>query len=604
MRCNKKLTGKQGYFLPRGADSRFVNLAVIENNEPPSPAVVAKVAELCSAADGLSKYPSGDGGFEEAALRYAGAPEGCRVIPTHGSDNGLKLICDTFIEVDSKVMWPTPTYPHMEHFISCSKTDVSPAKVPVAMGVSGSDAAELILAALAAEKPDLCYIVNPNMPLGYELPVDMIRRMVAEHPGTLFIIDEAYLEYGETPSATGLCSSPNVIVTRTFSKAFGLASARIGYLVCDQSNYELLRVLYNEKDVTALSMQLARAALTDVQHYRNCVDRTLTIKELFSRGVSSFARSGRLVHGIYAAAGNFVFLLCEDPLRVVDLLRGHRFLVRNKHPEIPGGVRVSIGTQGQMDRLLFHLHVAAAPEDFAWVFDLDGVLRRGSRRGDRLDLAVVPRGIRGLTLVTNNTSQGGEELAALFEEAGIHLNQVITPVQMLNEALGGRACRVYLVGTAHGLSPNITVVRREDWRGAEALVMLNDFYRMSPEQWAEVVELSKTVPWFLAEDTFSTELRLCAESGACADPTDEHLVIPDLGGFGRLLQGMGAPAPRVLGKPNVPRQSLAALGLDVPVVYVGDSGTDVEQAARWGVHYLDVRDVAARDVHATGPEEA
>ena len=143
------------------------------------------------------------------------------------------------------------------------KANVAPVKVPIEMCDTSDVAAEHIMGQVLAHEPHLCYIVNPNMPLGYELPGQSLAHPVSMCPETLFVIDEAYVEYGSGAIAVTLAHGPKVIVTRMFSKAFGLASLHIGYLICSDDDYRMLRVLYNEKDVTALSMQMAHAALED-----------------------------------------------------------------------------------------------------------------------------------------------------------------------------------------------------------------------------------------------------------------------------------------------------------------------------------------------------
>ena len=249
---------------------------------------------------------------------------------------------------------------------------------------------------------------------------------------------------------------------------------------------------------------------------------------------------------------------------------------------------MSVGSQHQLESLFFHLCVFVALEEFPWIFDLDGVLRSGSRSGDPLDVRIVPPGPRHLTLVTKNTSLGVDELRSRFDEIGIRFDQVITPVDMLNWRLGKEPRRIYLIGRADGLWENIFVVSRQDWEQAEALVILNKFSGMTPEEWEDVLTLAKTVPWYIAEDSYSTELRLCTEA-AGADPAVGHRTIPDLGCFSRLLQDLGAPAPLSLGKPNVPQHYVTALQLGVPALFVGDSESDIQQAQRWEVRYLDVR---------------
>lgn len=600
--------GKEGYFLPR-APSNVIQLAVLENAEPPSPKVLAACRSV--ADENLTRYPQMDLAFVNAVRQYCDASSECEVLPTHGSDSALKLICDTFIDTDTAVLLPVPTYPHFQHFLSCSKTLVKFHPCAITMETA-HEAFDIIRTALGERHYDMCYLVNPSMPLGYKLSIAQIAQLATEYPKCLFITDEAYAEYGNVPldermgatdTAIKLCEKDNVIVVRTFSKAFGLAALRIGYIVCNRANYRKLRILYNEKDVTRISMTAAKAALDDLPHYRRQIAWTLTVKDDFVRGVRAVAAPDSPVFDVYAGHGNFVFLLCHDPVAVTEHLFKHGVLVRNKDPEIPKGVRLGIGSKTNMElvrSLVAQLNGHSEKDPRSYVFDLDGVLRTGSRDEDPLDTTMLtalrslgqkPSYRTRLYLVTNNCGLSAKDLRNQFLAAGVHFTRVITPVEVFLAAR--KPCPLYVIGMASCketlAASGFRILSDAEFREAEALLILNEFYGLTADTWMRVMYLAQKVPWFVSEASRTAQPRHCAEAkdASLRDmPEMTGIEIPDIGLFSGLISHVAHTHPIVLGKPFVPVELLA--GMERPLHFVGDSESDCSQAEAWGASYSDI----------------
>ena len=276
------------------------------------------------------------------------------VLLTRGSDSALKLVCDGFNDPRMDVMVPVPTY---HNFLTFVRSVPHRAVRAVPICVDDTDAAvyEKVSGALGNMGQGrgcgcggMVYLVLPNNPLGYTLPVEAVDELSARHPHTLFVVDEAYAEFAEPQRGTcaGLASArPNVVVTRTFSKFFGLAALRIGYLVAHRDVVGHLRRLHNDKDVSALAQQAALCVLENADHYAAQHDASSECRRyLQERLGGADAAAGDVVTRFSFRCGMFCLLFSSDPAMLADHLRLRGFYLRDKSAEVPGALRVSLAS--------------------------------------------------------------------------------------------------------------------------------------------------------------------------------------------------------------------------------------------------------------------
>lgn len=331
--------------LPPGA---VLKLDWNEGALPPPPSVVEALRRTLDASGGdlLKWYPQLGGGQElrDALAGYCGViPE--NLLVTNGSDAALILLCRDLLGPGKRVLAPVPTY---EHF--CVDAEGTGAElIRWTPDDPFAPTADALASAIEHERPDLVYLVSPANPTGSEWREDDVRGLVARFPDTRFLVDEAYHEFATLDPATATprtCArlateSPQVFVTRTFSKAFCLASVRCGYLIAHPNAIERLRSLYNPKSVNLFAQVAATAALAEVDRiYRpyaaaTHAERDRFVADLTARGVA--VRSG--------GAGNFVCLQvpggrCADLAR---LLEADGIFVRDISGRFPGYVRITIG---------------------------------------------------------------------------------------------------------------------------------------------------------------------------------------------------------------------------------------------------------------------
>jgi len=127
------------------------------------------------------------------------------------------------------------------------------------------------------EDTTLAVIVNPNNPTGAVFDVKENIRIIENHPGTIFLIDEAFIEFGGKPAVDLILGYRNVVITRTFSKAFSLAGCRVGYAV---SNRELIDYLDSQNDAYPLARTAEAAAIASLEHLEKIQERVIFLKGL------------------------------------------------------------------------------------------------------------------------------------------------------------------------------------------------------------------------------------------------------------------------------------------------------------------------------------
>jgi histidinol-phosphate aminotransferase len=328
----------------------IIKLASNENPYGPSPRTLAAMR---AALDEVWLYP--DGGchdLKHALARHLGVDAACLTLG-NGSNDLLVLLGQAFLTPSHAALYSQygfAIYPLVTRAAGAQGIEV-PALGPSSDMPLGHD----LTAMAAAISPDtrLVFIANPNNPTGTWAPPAAVKRLLERAPAsTLVVLDEAYFEYGHARGTQNglawLAEHPNLVILRTFSKAYGLAGARVGYAISHPEVAEVLNRLRPAFNVNSLAQAGALAALADQAHMRHGVDRTM--REL-SRVEAQFKQMG-----LWSApsAANFLLLRLDRAAGAVyqGLLR-QGLIVR---PLVGYGLgdylRVSIGLPEHNDRLL------------------------------------------------------------------------------------------------------------------------------------------------------------------------------------------------------------------------------------------------------------
>ena len=204
-------------------------------------------------------------------------------------------------------------------------------------------------------------LASPNNPTGIQYPLQEIEALVACLPDKTFMLDEAYVEYAEYSATSLLRSYPNLFIARTFSKAFGLASLRLGYLVC--SNERIIEEINNELQYPFPITTLSAIIATDMLRKKDVVIRyAKKTKRLRQEMIESLSTLGKGIRVVSQSNTNFVLVQCPKAWKIaVDLLSNYAIALKyipklGREKEF---LRISVGTREMNQKLLRALQKVA-----------------------------------------------------------------------------------------------------------------------------------------------------------------------------------------------------------------------------------------------------
>jgi len=319
----------------------FVRLDANENPYGPSPQVARAIAAI-PAAD-LARYPDRRPLREALAAREGLPVEQVEV--SNGSDDILRNLIDLTLRPGDAAVVTAPTFSMNILFLMVREARI--AKVP--FGPADPFPEEDIIATVKKEKAKLLMLVNPGAPLGQPIDPAAIERVVAALPGTLVVVDEAYGEFSGVTVLPLVRRYPNLVVTRTFSKAWGLAGMRVGYCFADPALIRPLRTALSPYPLSAAAVTAALAALSDEGWMRRCVAK---ITEERERMRSLLAALG---YTVFPSAANALVVTGGGLAATAAYLKERGILVRHfaKLPPLAGDIlRISVGRPEDTDRLI------------------------------------------------------------------------------------------------------------------------------------------------------------------------------------------------------------------------------------------------------------
>lgn len=259
-----------------------------------------------------------------------------------GSDVAIETICRAFLDPTDRVLALTPTYENF--FVFCQQTGANLFKVHLPPPFE-PDTVQLTQQLEKNGPFKLVYLVSPNNPCGYVLDRQSVKLLLERFPETLFVIDEAYIEFSDEPSFYDLTTYQNIIITRTFSKAFGLAGLRLGYVIGDGSLLRVLNKIRNGKNISMLAQHLGHYALINFRRIQNWVDEVKFERERFSKWLTSEGIAN------YPSQGNFILFHAKQPDELTSELKAEGIYLRNRTSMLPGAIRLTIGGKKHMPRV-------------------------------------------------------------------------------------------------------------------------------------------------------------------------------------------------------------------------------------------------------------
>jgi len=270
---------------------------------------------------------------------YVGVPESFIEV-YNGSDDALKDIFTVFVDRETQVLSYQPSYTQVDTFISVNTANYERIQIKDPLG-------EHKYEFYHCEYVDVVYLVNPNNPTGKLLDVKEIESLITSMPKVLFIVDEAYYEFAKKTCAHLVISNKNLIVTRTFSKAFGLASVRLGYTIAHPDLLFHLRKIRNGKSINALAQLCGVAALSDLDYLDSRITEMNDSKKFFIDNLSS-------KYIATESFANFVLVKTPDSKFLLNKMKENRILIRDRSSflNLEDCIRITIGSKKQIIKVL------------------------------------------------------------------------------------------------------------------------------------------------------------------------------------------------------------------------------------------------------------
>ena len=329
------------------------NAVKLASNENPLGVSPAALAAMGGELEDLWLYPDG-GGFalRSRIAEFHGVGADC-VTLGNGSNDTLVLLAQTFLAPGREAVFSQyafAVYPIATQAAG-AEARVVPALGPDSEQPLGHDL-DAMAAAITPETR-IVFIANPNNPTGTWVDEPTLKAFLDRvPPDVIVVVDEAYSEYARplgAPDATEwLAAHDNLVVSRTFSKAYGLAGIRVGYMLSSPAIAELLNRIRQPFNVNQLAMVGAEAALGDVAFIERSVRENAAGRGQLEAGLATFGLS------VPRSAGNFVLVdLGRDAAPVDEALLRAGVIVRPvANYGLPQHLRITVGTEAQNERLL------------------------------------------------------------------------------------------------------------------------------------------------------------------------------------------------------------------------------------------------------------
>jgi len=331
------------YNPPTSGRNDKLRLDFNENTVGASPNVIEYLREHLTES-GLAVYPEYDEIRPELADFFGVQADEFTL--TNGTDEAIQVLVNTYVDAGDEVLLLAPSYAMYRFYSEVAGAIVR--EVPYRAEKLAFPLEELLDEIRPRTRAIL--IANPNNPTGTGTSRAGIEKILARATNAAVLVDEAYYEFSGVTALSLLDDYPNLFVSRTFSKVYGMAAMRLGCLFSQSGNVEFLRKAQSPYSVNSVAVLAARAAIRDQAYIQKYVMEVLAARELLYVGLE------KLGVPYYPSQANFVlFQAGRRAIEIRDALRRRGVLVRDRSYEIAGCVRVTVGTRDQIRRFLTEL---------------------------------------------------------------------------------------------------------------------------------------------------------------------------------------------------------------------------------------------------------
>jgi histidinol-phosphate aminotransferase len=316
----------------------------LNTNECPYALPEGFAADLAEAVRVIpfNRYPDREASsLRQALAEHTGHPQEA-VWAANGSNEIIEQLLLAYGGPGRSVVLFEPTYLLHGHIAWTAHSDVVRFEMPPPFVIG-----EREVRAAAEARPTVVFVCSPNNPTGNAQPREVVEELVTS-TDALVIVDEAYIEFGGKTAADLVASHPNLVVVRTFSKAFALAAARIGYCLASSDvigDLERVRLPYH---LSALAQAAGAVALRYASEAMSILDAVRRERDRLFKRLSHMA-------GVEAYPSDANFVLFRPPRAAAEVWQGlldRGVLVRDLSQVVPGCLRVTAGTTEEVGRFL------------------------------------------------------------------------------------------------------------------------------------------------------------------------------------------------------------------------------------------------------------
>lgn len=301
--------------------------------------------------ENLAIYPDGYATMIRADVADLLSVNENQLIFGNGSDEVIQILCRALLSKETNTVCAVPSFPQYKHNAVIEGAEVR--EVPLVDGVHDLDG----MLAQIDESTRIVWVCNPNNPTGTYVDAEKFQEFLAKVPKEVLVVsDEAYFEYVVAPdypmTIPLLKEYNNLMVLRTFSKAYGLASLRIGYGVGNPDFIQKIEPAREPFNTSLLAQVAARAALKDQQFITYC-------KENNRQGLEQFYQFCQKYNlNYYPSQGNFILIDFQKPgNEVFQYLLERGFIVRSGEAlGFPTSIRITVGSFEQNEAIINELH--------------------------------------------------------------------------------------------------------------------------------------------------------------------------------------------------------------------------------------------------------
>lgn len=339
-------------YHPPLAGRNGLRLDFNENTHAPSPRVQAVLRSI--SADTLTKYPEREH-VEGIAAGYFGLEQKA-VLLTNGVDEAIHLVCETYLEPEHQVVIVTPTFSMYALYAEATGAIVRMVQADSTLQFPYRRVRHAI-----GPETKLIMLASPNNPTGAAIETEFLLELAASAPRAALLVDEAYYHFHGESVLNVTASVANLLVARTFSKAYGLAGLRIGMLAGHPDTMRFIRKVSSPYNVNSIALECLPEALEDGEYIAWYAEQVRQSMALAERTLQ------RLHVPHWPSHANFILMKIGDKhAALVQAMRRRGVLVRDRSqdPGCDGCVRITLGTIEHTERGLDALE--AGLKEISW----------------------------------------------------------------------------------------------------------------------------------------------------------------------------------------------------------------------------------------------